>query len=1046
VTIDVFPLSAAQRRHWYANRFGQGFSHHIPFAIRLRGALDTAALRAALNDVTDRHPALRTVFPCLRGEPVQRVLPPGRRPLGFRIVECAEDDLDVEIGKATREHIDVTVEPPLRAWLFEIEPDERYVLLVALHPIAADEASIGPFLRDLGIAYRARSACRPPEFAPLPVDYLEYRRQRQEALGTAENPDSQLAAQLRFWRTELDGVRDELALPFDRPRPPEPSHRCEAIRFTIDRDLHGRLADLARTSGSTLFMVLQAGLAVLLTRMGAGTDVPIGTVVPGRLEPGLEPLVGPFANTLVLRTDTAGEPTFRELLDRIRETDLAAYLNQAVPFERVVEELLPVRPLVRHPLFQVLLSVRDNAKVAPVLPDLRVSRRPVINHGTCYDLAASFTELRDAGGRPVGLDGALEYEISLFDRDTVVALAARLVKVLDQASADPDTPIGAIEVLGEIERHTLLVDLNDTTRSLPGERGLHELFEDAVERTPEATALIYQDSEHSYAELNAKANQLARYLVRRGVGRGDLVGICLPRSHLFIAALFAVLKAGAGFVMLDPKFSLDHLLGVLAETRPVTVITMEGRSARLSSAGVDLVRLDPAMVDQLAHEADDNLGLPSDPTDVACVLYSAGATGAPRSVSGTHRALAGTHLGHRHLRCGPGEVFLQCAPVSQATFALEVFGPLLSGGTVVLQPGQHHEPALMAQLVARHEVTSLQLPARLFEVMLDEYPAVFRVVRQVLTCGEPASVTHVAQALRDFPGLHVLNGYGPAEALGLTTIFPVAEPDVTESAAVPIGRPVAAKRAYVLDSELRPVATGVIGEVYLAGDGISDGYPWDPVRTAEHFVANPFGALGERMFRTGDLARWKATGALELVGRVSDQVWLRGSPVHPGAIEGALTSHPSVAQAAAVVHGGKLHAYVVAVDGHQVSAAAVREYVTGRLPEPLVPASVQVLPALPLTVNGKLDRERLPEPDEAVPAAGRAPRTPQEKTMCALFCDVLGLPEVGIDDSFLDLGGHSVAATRLICRIRTIFGAELNLRAIFETPTVASLIERLARD
>lgn len=1035
----MIPLPFAQRRLWFLNQLGQAAAHHIPFAVRLRGIVDASALRAAVGDVVDRHEALRTVFPFHDGEPHQRILDPGLMPAGFRIVECTEEALELAIAKAIRQPIDITCEPPVRSWLFVLGPAE-HVLLVVMHHIASDVRSVGPFLRDLGTAYEARSSAQVPTFDPLPFGYVNYSLWRQEILGSAENPDSVMSAQLRYWTEALAGLPEELRLPTDRPRPAEPSHRGGVIRFGLDLRIQAMLTDLARSTGSTLFMVLQAGLAVLLSRMGAGTDIPIGTVVPGRAaDETLDDLVGFFANPLVLRTDVSGDPTFRELLARVRDGDAAAFAHQDVPFERVVEAINPMRTLSRHPLFQVMLLLRDNAEAMLDVAGLDVTPYRIYIDSARYDLKIAFHEASK------GIDGIIEYELALFDRETVAALAGRLVEVLEQVGADPDAPIGTIDVLDETERHTLLVDWNGPAVSIPDDRCLFELFEEQVERVPDATALIFDDAEVSYADLNARANQLARYLVRHGVQRGDLVGIYLDRSPLLLAAMLAVLKASCGYVMLDPKLSAAHLLDALAETEPETVITIGGRSARLGNADVDVIRLDAEMVGHIAHEHEDNLISQADPTDVACVTFTPDRTGKPIGVASSHRALLCTYLGQRYLRFGRDEVLLQSAPVSEEAFALEVFGALLFGATAVLQPGQHPEPAMMARLITKHEVTVLRLPASLFNVMVDEYPWAFQIARQVLISGEPASVTHVAKALRNFPELRVVNGYGSAESAGITTAIPIAEPDVTEATTVPIGRPVANKRVYVLDSALRPVPTGVIGELYLAGPGMADGYLSRPVLTAERFVANPFGGLGARMYRTGDLARWRARGVLEFVGRASDLAEIRGFRVEPGAIEAALTGHPSVLQAAAVVRDGRLVAYVVPADGQEVSVGALREQVSCLLPEHVIPSAVVVLDALPLTVGGKLDRQALPEPVFGAPSSGRGPRTAQERAMCALFCDILGLPEVGIDDSFLDLGGHSLLATRLISRIRSTFGAELNIRTVFESPTVARLVERLAR-
>ncbi|MFL6141531.1 MAG: non-ribosomal peptide synthetase [Labedaea sp.] len=1038
----MIPLTFAQRRLWYLNQLGEGVTYHVPFAARLRGPLDVFALRAAVGDVIDRHGALRTIFPSHDGEPYQKILRPGELPPWLRLVECTEDVLDRAITKANRQPIDITAERPVRVWLFVLGPAE-YVLLVVVHLIAGDSWSTGPILRDLSTAYAARTAGQAPSFAAVPTSHLEHAERQRKLLGRVEDPGSLQAAQLRYWKRTLAGLPAELCLPADRPRGAEPSHRGDVVRFTVAPLVHARLTELAATTRSTLFMVLQAALAVLLCRMGAGTEIPIGSMVPGRSHRALDKLVGFLANTLVLRTDLAGDPTFRELLVRVRDCDLAAYAHQDVPFGRVVEAVEGFPTLSRHPLFQVMLVVQDNLAAELTLPGLEVDPQPIVTGSAGFDLLAGFEELRDSSGRPAGIAGLLEYEIALFDRDTVNALATRLVRVLEQAGAAPDRPIGTIELLDEAERHTLLVDWNDATMSGPDGRCLHELFEEQVERTPDAVALIFDGSDVSYADLNAKANQLARYLVRQGIRPGELVGIYLDRSPILVAALLAVLKLGSGYVLLDPKQSARMLHAVLADAGLTTVITIGGRSARLAAADVGLIRLDAQMVGRIAHELDDNLAGTVRPDDVACVQFAADRAGRPHGVVSSHRALTGSLLGQRHLALGPAEVFLQCSPLSSAGCLLELFGPLLFGGTAVLQQGQQPEPALMAELVSRHEVTVLHLAPSLFGYLLDEHPAIFRVVRQVITGGEPVPVNQVRRALRLFPALRVVHGYGPAECAGLTTTFPIAEPDVTEATSVPIGRLVANKRAYVLDAALRPVPIGAVGELYLGGPCLANGYLRRPALTAARFVADPFGPPGERMYRTGDLARWRPNGQLDLVGPVDGQVLVRGLRVAPEVVETALTSHPAVARAAVVPVGGQLVGYVVAVDGHGVRTGALREHVSRLLPEHMVPSALVVLDTLPLTAGGRLDTAALPAAGAAALPMRRPPRTPRERTMCELFCDVLGVPEVGIDDSFLEFGGHSLLANRLVSRIRTAFGAELNIRTVFESPTVAALVERL---
>ena len=712
---------------------------------------------------------------------------------------------------------------------------------------------------------------------------------RRELLGTAR---------LDHWTGALQGVPRELLLPVDRPRPAVGSGRVAAYGFRVDAELSTRLAELAHASGTTLFMVLQAGVAALLTRLGAGDDVPIGTVVA------LDDPVG-SSNTVVLRTDLSGDPTFAELLARVREADLAAFAHQDIPFERVAEAVDPTG----HPLFRVMVVLRDDSG-----PEVHAD-------ASGLDLLFDFAETS------AGLGGAIEYATDLFDRSTVDALAARLVRVLTRAAAEPDVRIGGIDVLDAEERHVLGVAWNSTDVDVPANRCLHELFEDQALCTPDSIAVVHEGAGIPYAELNAAANRLAHHLVRRGVRPGDLVGVHLGRGPELVAALLAVLKAGAGYVVLDEGFPVERLTGVR------TVITRRGPE----DVPVERVELDWAVIGR--EPTDDLVGL-GHPDAVARV--------GSRGVATSHRALIGTYLGQDQLRFGPDEVFLQCSPVSGDAFALEVFGPLLFGGTTVLRA----EPSSLAALVAAHGVTALRMSAGLFNLVVDEHPEVFRVVRQVMTVGEPASAAHVGKVLRDFPGVRVVNGYGLAESTGTTIAHEVVRSDL-DGHSVPIGRPVGNKRAYVLDHGLGLVPVGVVGELYVGGIGLAQGYAGRPGLTAERFVASPFG-VGERLYRTGDLARWTTRGVLEHVGRVE----VRGFRVEPAAVEAALVRHAGVDRAAVVVREDRLVAYVVGT----ADVGGLGEHLVGLLPEHAIPAEFVAVDALPLTANGKVDGEALPRP------------------------------------------------------------------------------------
>jgi amino acid adenylation domain-containing protein len=1010
---ERLPLSFAQQRLWFVDQAEEANAgYDVPRALRLRGTLDVPALRAALADVVERHEALRTVFPSQEGEPWQEVLAAPEVP--WTLTKSTEDALPGVLSAAAAHVFDLRTELPLRAHLVEIAADD-HVLLLVLHHIASDGWSAAPMLRDLSTAYAARVSGAAPAWAPLPVQYADYTLWQREVLDEPE-----LAGQLAFWRAALAGAPEEPALPADRIRPAVATHRGGAVGFTLGADVHAALADLARGSGATLFMALQAGFAALLSRLGAGDDVPLGTVVAGRGDTALDDLAGFFVNTLVLRTDLSGQPTFRQLLGRVRDAGLAALAHSDVPFERVVEELNPPRSAARHPLFQVMLVLQNNVAAELRLPGLTAEAVPVRRDVAKFDLTAGIEENRTPDGAPAGLTGQLEYAADLFDAATAEAIAARFARFLTAAVATPDVPVPALDVFAPGERAGLLAQ-GTTTATAPAMR-LHELVERQAAWTPDATALVFEGERVTYGALDTEANRLARHLVAEGVRRGDLVGVHLGRGPRLAVALLAVLKTGAAYTVLDTDFPASRLVEALRRTAAALVLT-DGRE--LPWRTLDVV----ADAAAIAVRAGGALDLPGSPDDLAVVMFTSGSTGVPKAVAAPHRAVVGTLTGQDYAGFGPDDVWLQCAPVSWDAFGTQLLGPLLAGGTVVLQPGQRPDPALIEDLVLAHDVTVLDVSASLFDFLVDEHPAVFATVRRAMTGGEAASPAHLAKVLREHPHVAVVNGYGPAETMGFSTFHAVTAVD----GPVPIGRPLTGKHAYVLDARLQPVPAGVAAELYLAGVGTAHGYLGQPAATAERFVASPF-AAGERLYRTGDLARWNAQGVLEYAGRADDQVKIRGFRVEPGEVQAVLAAHEGVTQAAVVARDGLLVAYVVGT----ADPAVLAGYAAAHLPDHLVPSAILPLAQLPRTANGKLDRRALPAP-QRVSTGHVAPRTATEIALAAIWADVLGIPAPGVADNFFALGGHSLLAAKVTGRMRTEFGVRLGVRALFEAPTIAAL-------
>ncbi|MFJ9577474.1 amino acid adenylation domain-containing protein [Streptomyces sp. NPDC101191] len=1042
---EDIPLSYAQRRLWFLNKMeGPNSTYNVAFAIRLRGPLDVEALRTSIVDVVARHEALRTVFVELEGEPHQRVVPSSDARVSVEVTRVEADGLVVALDTASRYTFDLGTTLPVRADIFVVSPTE-HVLLLVMHHIASDGWSMGPVLRDLTYAYAARSAGDTPVWEPLPVQYVDYTLWQQDLLGDSADPDSLIARQLDYWREALDGLPEETTLPVDRPRPSEPSHKGEIAEVMLGRDLHRRLLAFARESQATVFMVIQAAVSGLLARLGAGTDVPMGTPVAGRTDEALDDLVGFFVNTLVLRSDVSGDPTFRELVARVRSTDLEAYAHADVPFERLVEELNPPRSLARHPLFQIMLVVQNNAEAKLSFPGVEVEVDPVLTGSAKFDLTFGFTETFDANREPAGILTVVEYATDLFDAASIEALVARLERLMEAQLDDPDLPVGRWDVLSRDERTALLDDWAGDDAEFPAESCVHEMFSRRAAATPDAVALVFEDRRVTYGELEERSNRMARHLTASGVRRGDVAGVYLPRSVDLVVAVLGLLKAGGTYTMLDPEFPVERISVVLGQTGSRLVITESALSGRLDGYSEVVIDRDAAAIAALDAGP---VGRIATPADAACVMFTSGSTGTPKGVVSPHRAVVGTLTNQRSLPFGADDVWLQCAPVSWDAFALELFGALLTGATCVLQPGQRPEPALISRLIHEHSVTSLHVSASLLNFLLDEYPGVFAGLRHVMTGGEAASIPHVMRLVREFPQVRLVNGYSPAESMIFTVAHHITEADAG-SASIPVGRSLSNKRLYVLDEQLNLAAPGVIGELYMAGVGLAHGYAGQPALTAGRFVACPFGPAGERMYRTGDLVRWRADGILEFHGRADDQVKIRGFRVEPGEIQNVLATHPTVGQAAVVVRedtpGDKrLVAYVVPADPAVApDSGTLRAHLADRLPEYMVPAGYVTVDAFPLTPTGKLDRRALPAPVYESREGGRAPRNEREEKLCGLFAEILGRDGVTIDDNFFDLGGHSLLVTRLISRVRSVLSAELTIKAVFESPTVAGLADQL---
>ncbi|WP_179272367.1 amino acid adenylation domain-containing protein [Streptomyces sp. XY006] len=1054
---DEMPLSFAQQRLWFLHRLdGPSATYNMPFALRLTGDLDVPALRSALDDVVARHETLRTVYPDTGGTPRQHVLDPAEAAVDLPVRPVDEAELAAAIAAEAAHPFDLTAEPPLHAVLFDLGPGE-HVLLLVLHHIAGDGWSNRPFARDLSAAYSARRTGRAPSWAPLAVQYADYTLWQRRFLGASDDPDSVLSRQVDYWREALDGLPTELELRRDRPRPEAPGHRGDTVPLRLSPDVHARLVRLAREGNASLFMAVHAVLAALLTREGAGTDIPIGTPIAGRTEETLDDLVGCFVNTLVLRTGTGGDPSFTDLLGRARETGLAAHAHQDVPFEHLVEVLKPDRSAARHPLFQVMLTLQHAEDLAVDLDGLRHRPLEVSSRSAKFDLLFRLAERHTEDGLPGGLEGGVEYSTELFDRRTVEDLVSRFERLLDAVTADPDEPIRRLDTLAPEERERVLRTWNDTATPL-SPLTLTEMFEAQAARTPDAPALVAAGVTLSYAELDAWAGRLARALTARGAGPERIVAVALPRSAELAVALLAILKSGAAYLPFDPDDPAERIHAVLDDARPVCVLDDPVQVRDLGQVRDPGARPDEGPGDRPDEDPGDTVRTtPPTSSHAAYVLYTSGSTGTPKGVVVPHAAVVNRLLGlQAEYGLEPSDAVLYKAPAAFDASVWEFFWPLTTGARVVVaDPGGQRDPAYLAATIRRHAVTTVHFVPSMLRVFLDE-PAVARCtgLRRILTGGEPlpADLRDRALGVVHSLGAALHHLYGPTETAIHATSWtcapePATGPDPDRRPA-PIGRPVTNMRVYVLDAGLGPVPPGTVGEVYLAGAQLARGYLNRRGLTAERFVACPFGAPGERMYRTGDLAQWTADGVLRFAGRVDDQVKLRGFRIELGEVEAVLTRHGTVARAAAAVREDqpgqrRLVAYVVPAPGAEPRASELRAHAAAALPEFMVPAQVVVVATLPLTASGKLDRRALPQPGPRPVTSTRPARTPEEEILRGLFADALGLAGAGIDDDFFALGGDSLAAIRLVSRVRDTMGLDLSVRDLFAAPTVSRLLERL---
>ncbi|MFH5207317.1 amino acid adenylation domain-containing protein [Antrihabitans sp. NCIMB 15449] len=1054
---DRVPLSLAQQRMWFLNRFEpDSAAYNIPVAVRLSGELDVDALRLAIGDLVDRHEVLRTSYPEFDGEGWQRISPRSDVQPQLDVVAVAEADVPARIASLISAGFDVTVAPPFRVELLQCS-EREFVLVFVVHHISADGFSMAPLTRDVMVAYVERSHGRDVEWPPLAVQYADYSLWQRALLGNETDEGSLLAEQLSYWTSELAELPEQLELPTDHVRPATSSYRGANVAFEIPADVHRRLNEIARKQNSTLFMVVHAALAVLLARLSGTRDITIGTPIAGRGEAELDGLVGMFVNTLVLRTDIDPAAPFEALLADVRETDVRAFGHADVPFERLVEQLDPDRSAARHPLFQVALAFQNMSSPSLDLPGLAVSGVEFDVPVAKFDLQFTLAEVGDdiAGA---GLSGVISYATDLFDEQTVSTFAQRFATILGAVAAEPRRAVGDIELLSATE-----------LALLPGPSAAHdsmgatlvELIDEQVRRRPDAVAVRFDGTSTTYGELSAQANRLARRLIAEGVGPETLVAVAIERSAELIVALLAVIETGAGYLPIDVTYPKQRLEFVLSDAAPACILTTSSEQDKVPSTDVPTLAIDSLDLSEFSSAviSDDERLRPLRPDNTAYVIYTSGSTGVPKGVAVAHRNVVELFSNAQPaFGFDDNDVWTLFHSFAFDFSVWEIWAALSTGGSVVVVDYlTSRSPDQFLNLLRREQVTVLnQTPSAFYQLAEADRanPSDDLALRYIVFGGEALDLRQLRRWYErhadDAPRL--VNMYGITETTVHVSYLELDRKLAQETSSSVIGTGLPGLGVYVLDSRLRQVPVGVPGEMYVRGQQLSRGYLGRTGLSAGRFVANPFGPAGTRMYRTGDVARWNANGQLEYAGRSDQQVQLRGFRIELGEIESALLRYDGIAQAVALIRtdehaGQRLIGYVVPEAGRDaaIDTAELRTFVGGFLTGYMVPDVLVALEALPLTPNGKLDRNALPAPEFVSDTVFREPGTPIEQTVAEVFATLLGAERVGVDDDFFSLGGNSLVATRAVARLNEALDAQLGVRELFESPSVGALAARVVR-
>lgn len=1042
--VFAFPMSFAQQRLWFLDQLEPGSpAYNIPSAYRLAGPLNAPALELSFREIIRRHETLRTRFTLIDGEPMQLVglsaeftLPT----VDFRGLDSSEPLRWCR--EEARRPFNLSSEPLFRVYLLRCSDDE-HILFLNVHHIVSDGWSMSLLLRELAHLYEAFSQGKTQALPELPIQYADFVLWQKDRLQGAA-----LEAQISYWRNQLAGS-DALKLPADYSRPTGEGNLGAHRSLALSSELTDQLMTLSRQQGVTLFMTLLAAFQILLHRYTQQGDIVVGSPIAGRNHQETEALIGLFVNTLVLRTDLSGDPTFTELLRCVRKVALEAYDHQDLPFERLVQELNPDRTLSQNPLFQVMFALQNATEFTLTLPNLTVSRVDISSGITKFDLSLTITESGDS------LRASFSYNTGLFAAETIQRWLKHYEVLLHGLATYPDRRLSELPILTDHEKHQLLGAWNDTQRDYPKDKCIHELFAEQADSNPDAVALIDEDRQLSFRELNQRANQVARHLKKFGVGADVLVGICMERSVEMIVGLLAILKAGGAYVPLDPSYPKERLVFMLQDCgAPVLIAPRALVDVFINDAvkhTFKIISLDTDW-EKIAQESDRNLAVATASDSLAYVIYTSGSTGQPKGVAVSHRAVNRLVLNTDYAQLTSTDVVAQASNVSFDAATFEIWGALLNGARLVLVAKDTLlSPPAMSTAIERYGITTLFLTTALFNHMVGQIPAALGKLQCLLFGGEVADPQKVKELLRNGPPKRLLHVYGPTETTTFASSYWV-KAVAADAATVPIGRPIANTEIYILDAHLNPVPIGVSGELYIGGAGVARGYLNRPELTAEKFVQSPFSnEPGARLYRTGDLARYLSDGNIEFVGRIDNQVKIRGYRIELGEIEAALGQHPAIHECIALMRedspGDKrLVAYVVAATERAAAPDELRMFLNERLPNFMIPAVFVFIAALPLTPNGKVDRKTLPLP--VLDQGGSndryvAPRTAAEKLLAEIWSEILQVDRVGVDDNFFELGGHSLVALRLVGEMEKRLDCNVPVALLFEFPSIARLASQL---